>query len=259
MSARDVNTQAITVSGGIIGGKLNMMNGASITVTGGTVDGASIPANIINYHTTLLDDPPEFPVVDPTVYKKYAVNTFTGMPKKGSPQNILIKKNTNPKFNAGDTVQGIMYIESPNQVTFNGNFNLQGFIVMEKGVSTTDFLNFKGNFAQLPVPPDKAFDEVRATTGVSILAPGAAVTMTGSVDSILKGNVIVDSFHNNGSADIQLDRGSLITLNPNDKSAWFEGKTVKFTATGGNNVPGQGLSYSAYYLADPTSWQEPTE
>ena len=130
---------------------------------------------------------------------------------------------------------------------------------MEKGVSTTDFLNFKGNFSQTPVPPDKAFDEVRATTGVSILAPGAAVTMTGSVDSILKGNVIVDSFHNNGSADIQLDRGSLITLNPNDKSAWFEGKTVKFTATGGNNVPGQGLSYSAYYLADPTSWQEPTE
>jgi hypothetical protein len=177
----------------------------------------------------------------------------------GADQNILIKANTNPKFNANDTVQGIMYIESPNVVTFNGNFNLQGFIVMEQSASTTDALNFKGNFSQTPVPSDKAFDDVRSTTGVSVLAPGAAMYISGSVDSILKGNVIVDTFHNDGSADIQIDRGTLMTLNPNGKSAWFEGKTVKFTATGAKNAPNKGITYSSYYNPDPTSWQEPTE
>ena len=251
--------QALNITGGIIGGKLNLLNSATLSVTGGKVDGTSIPGNIIAYHTNFMDDPPDFPTVDPTVFKKYAVNTFSGMPKKGSPQNILIKANTNPKFNAGDTVQGIMYIESPNTITFNGNFNLQGFIVMETSASTTDALDFKGNFSQTPVPSDKAFDDVRSTTGVSVLAPNTAMTISGSVDSILKGNVIVNSFHNNGSADIQIDRGTLMTLNPNGKSAWFEGKTVKFTATGGNNSPNRGLTYSSYYTPDPSSWQEPTE
>src|SRR4029453_11615795 len=108
---------------------------------GTQVDGTSIPGNILASHTNFMDEAPDFPAIDPTVFKQYAVNTFTGVPKKGPPpQNILIKKNTNPKFNANDTVQGIMYIESPNVVTFNGNFNLQGFIVMEKSASTTDAL-----------------------------------------------------------------------------------------------------------------------
>jgi hypothetical protein len=258
-SGRPADTQAITVTGGIIGGKLNLLNAASITVTGGTVDGSSSPANILAYHTLYLDDPPDFPLVDPTVFKKYAVNVYGAMSKKKVAQNILIKKNTNPTFNANDTVQGIMYIESPNKVTFNGDFNLQGFLVMESSGSTTDLLDFKGNLTQTPPPPQQEFDAVRATTGISILAPGAAMSLSGATNSVLKGNVIVDTFYNHGSADVQLDRGSVMTLNPNDKSAWFNGKTVKFTATGGNNAPNQGLSYSTYYTPDPATWQEPTE
>ena len=252
---------AIKVTGGIIGGKLNVLNTATLSVTGGKVDGTSIPGNIIASHTTFMDEAPDFPAIDPTVFKQYAVNTFNGMPKKGPPpQNILIKKNTNPKFNANDTIQGIMYIESPNVVTFNGNFNLQGIIVMEKSASTTDALVFKGGFSQSSVPTnDPAFENVSKLTGVSILAPGAAVTMSGNTNSTLTGNVIVDTFHNNGSADIQIDRGSLLALSANSKSIWFDGKTVKFTATGAGNAPNKGITYSAYYMADPTTWTEPTD
>jgi Tfp pilus assembly protein PilX len=253
---------AIKLAGGIVGGKLNLLSTATLSVSGTQVDGTSIPGNILASHTNFMDEAPDFPAIDPTVFKQYAVNTFTGVPKKGPPpQNILIKKNTNPKFNANDTVQGIMYIESPNVVTFNGNFNLQGFIVMEKSASTTDALVFKGSFSQSGVPtgPDPAFDEVSKLTGVSILAPGAAVTMSGNTNSTLTGNVIVDTFHNNGSADIEIDRGSLMALSPNSKSIWFEGKTVKFTATGANNAPNRGITYSAYYVADPTTWTEPSE
>jgi hypothetical protein len=252
---------AINLTGGIVGGKLNLLSTATLTVSGTKVDSTSIPGNIIASHTNFMDDAPDFPAIDPTVFKQYAVHTFTGMPKKGPPpQNILIKKNTNPKFNANDTVQGIMYIESPNVVTFNGNFNMQGLIVMEKSASTSDALVFKGSFSQTSAPTnDPAFDEVNKLTGVSILAPSAAVTMGGNTTSTLAGNVIVNTFHNNGSADIQIDRGSLIALSPNSKSIWFDGKTVKFTATGAGNAPSKGISYSGYYVADPTSWTEPTE
>jgi len=249
---------ALNVTGGIVGGKLNLLDGANVNVTGGKVDGATSPAEIMSdKHTLYHETSPDFPDVDPTVFKKYATNAYVA--KSKTQQNILIKAGTNPKFNANDVVQGIMYIESPNQVTFNGNFTLQGFIVMDKGVSTTDSLTFSGNLAQAPVPAGKAFDSVRATSGVAILAPNAAVLMTGSTNSNLKGSVSVDTFHFKGSADIQIDRGTLMTLNPNDKSAWFEGKTVKFTASGLNNAPTIGISYSAYYSPDTGTWQEPTQ
>ena len=170
---------------------------------------------------------------------------------------IPVLPNLVKQFAGGDTVQGIMYIESPNTVTFRGNFNLQGFIVFENaGNEATNSLDFRGNVSQTPLPSSPQFDPIRATTGVAILAPTAAVTMSGSTDSFLKGNLIIGTFGFSGSADIQIDQGTLMTLNAGANSAKFAGKTVKFTATGANNKPNQGLSYSSYYAAKPSSYQE---
>jgi hypothetical protein len=80
--------------------------------------------------------------------------------------------------------------------------------------------------------------------------------MSGSTDSLLRGNVIIGSFEFNGSADIQIDRGTLMAYNEGPNAVYFNGKNIKFTATGGNNVPTQGVSFSTYYMADPTSYQE---
>ena len=120
---------SIAMTGGTIGGDLTMMDTANISVTGGSVGGSSLISQILSAHVHTTDTAPEFPTFDPTVYKAYATNNWVNNAKVQ--QNIIIKKNTNPKFNANDTVQGLMYIESPNQVTFNGDFKLQGFIVME--------------------------------------------------------------------------------------------------------------------------------
>lgn len=252
MSASDT-TGAVTVTGGIVGGDLNHVVGGSVNVTGGTVAGSSIISNIMANHVHEVDEP-EFPTIDTSIYRQYATNVYSN---KKTQQNIRIPANTNPQFNGGDSVQGIMYIESPNTVTFRGNFNLQGFIIFENsGDESANILDFRGNVSQQPLPSGSQFDALRSTTGISILAPTANVTMSGSTDSFLRGNVMVGKFNFNGSADIQIDRGTLMTFNEGTQAVNFNGKTVKFTATGTDNMPTSGVSYSSNFQPDPASYME---
>jgi hypothetical protein len=253
MSASETTT-AINMSGGAIGGDLAILDGAGVDVSGGSVSDTTSISDILANHVKVVNDP-EFPTVDPTVYKKYATNNYVAGATTQS--NIIIPPNTNPKFNANDTVQGVMYIQSPNTVTFNGNFKLNGFIVMESGAAdAVNTLNFSGNLTQSPVPAGTQFDAVRAVSGVAILAPTAAISMSGSTDSYMRGSIITNTFSFTGSADIQIDQGTLMTLSPDAGSAVFNGKTVKFTANGSHNVPSAGLTYSGYYKPKLGSYVE---
>jgi hypothetical protein len=246
---------AISVTGGTIGGELSVVEGSTATVTGGSVAGSSVPSVILADHVHEVE-PPVWPTFDTTVFAPYATNTYgSGVPLN----NIRIPAGTNPKFTGNRTIQGIMYIESPNSVEFRGNVTLQGFIVFENaGDDSVNSLDFRGNVTQTPLPNGSAYDALRATSGVAILAPTAAVTMSGSTDSILRGNVVVNTFSFAGSADIQIDRGTLMAMKEASNAVIFNGKTVKFTATGKGNAPNLGVSYSTFFSPDPTSYQEVT-
>ena len=54
--------------------------------------------------------------------------------------------------------------------------------------------------------------------------------------------MILGTFANGGSADLQIDQGTLLTLDDSTaQSAKFNAKTVKWTATGKNNQPSAGI------------------
>jgi len=262
------NGTSITMTGGLVGGKLTIMDDATVSVSGGSVDGATMVREIMDPtagHITQTSKAPDMPDIDPTAYKVYATNPFVASTKKTTRKNTIIRAGTGTPsspviFNANDTLQGILYIESPNCVKFMGDFTCQGFIVMEKSPTSpsTDYLDFRGNFAQDTVPNKPEFDNLRVTTGISLLAPTASVAMSGSVDSIFKGNVICDKFSFAGSANIQFDNGSLITLNPNPGSATFNGKTVLFSSTGASNMPQLGFNYSQFFSPKPSTYAEVT-
>jgi hypothetical protein len=119
-------------------------------------------------------------------------------------------------------------------------------------------LEFTGNLTMSPVPNQPIFDSVRAVSGVAIMAPNAAMSMTGSSGGSIKGNVVVKTFNFKGAADLLFDLGTLMALQEADNSVVFDGsKSVRFTATGSNNLPSQGITYSEYYLAKPSTYQEP--
>jgi hypothetical protein len=245
---------AISISGGTIGGDLNITAPALASVSGGSVGGTTILAQIINQHTHVVQQP-EFPYVDTSYFKPLAVNTYGG---SGSIlKNMRIPAGTNPKFTGGATIQGILYVESPNTVEFRGNVNLEGFIIFEnKNSSAVNVIDMRGNFSQTPLPAGAEFDALRAIGGVSMLAPTTRVVISGSVDSYLMGNVIVGGFSNGGSADWTIDKGSIIAMDTAGDAAVFNGKTVKFTATGQYNLPTAGLKYSSYFKPKGHTYDE---
>jgi hypothetical protein len=252
MSAKPDTDDAVIVSGGTLGGDLTVLMGSDVDFRKGSVGGASTQSLVLA-NTTYLPDAPEFPIVNTSVFKSYATNVYNGARTQ---TNIRVPANTNPRFNGGDTVNGILYIESPNTVTFRGNFNMAGIIVFEDkaGANTLDF---SGNMSQTPAPSGSQFDAIRAASSVSILAPTALVAMTGSTGSFLRGSVIADRFTFNGAADIRIDRGTLMTLNPGMNSAVFSGsKSVKFTATGADNAPTTGMSYSSFFAPKASTFHE---
>ncbi len=250
------SSDAIFNSGTAIGGDLYYVDGSGVRITGGSVAGYSPGSSNLYSHIHSLDTPPEFPIIDTSIFAQYATNTYSS--HSNTQQNIRIPPNTNPKFNGNSTVQGIMYVQSPNSITFNGNFKLQGFIVFENaGSDAVNSLNFSGNFTQSPLPAGSQFDALRATSGISILAPAANVSMTGSSGGTLVGNVIASTFSTGGASAIIVSNGTLMTLNPNVNSCVFgSSKQVLFSNNGSQNQPTQGLSYSFYYSPKPVTYQE---
>jgi hypothetical protein len=61
----------------------------------------------------------------------------TSNPTGSSFKNIRIKANSNPTFNNNTLLQGVIWIEQPNQVKFNGGAVIQGVIVTSTDGPTT--------------------------------------------------------------------------------------------------------------------------
>jgi hypothetical protein len=245
---------AISVTGGTIGGDLSIVASGLASVTGGTVHGSSSPAYILANYTKVLKDAPDFPVADTSALKPYATSVYSG----GSTlKNVRIPAGTNPKFTGGAVIQGILYIESPNTIDFRGHVQVQGMIVFEGvGTPATNVIDMRGNFSHGPLPTGSEFDSLRTIKGISVLAPTASMVISGSVDSVLNGNVILGKFNNGGSADWTIEQGTLLTLDETGDSTVFNGKTVKFKSTGSTNVPTKGLIYATYFRPDPVSYKE---
>lgn len=243
-SALDANN-ALVMTGGTIGGNVGVLDTAYANITGGSVHGTSSVATMLaNGYLSAVANP-EFPVIDTTVFAPYATTTYSG---SSTLSNIVIPPNTDPKFTGNVTINGILYVRSPNKIEFRGNTTLAGFIVFENtGNTSGNKIDLSGNFSVANLPAGAQYDSLRTITGVAIVAPTTALTMTGSADSNFRGNVIVGTFANGGSADIQFDSGSLIAMEDSVTAVNFNGKTVKWKSTGTSNQPSTGVTYSSHF------------
>ncbi|MDQ3439693.1 MAG: hypothetical protein M3478_05025 [Planctomycetota bacterium] len=256
---------SILVTGGSIGGKLTILDDpttvgadSSVTITGGSVAGESNATTALDQHVSTVTTPPEFPYFDTEPYRAFTSGTSTGASSHATLKNVRVPAGSNPNFNGGATIQGILYIESPNEVTINGNLNLNGFIVFEgAGDTSTNALKISGNMTTGPLPSSAEFDAIRAASGVAILAPTTNLLMSGNAKGTLKGNVIVGSVATSGNpADIIIDHGTLVVMDETPNSAVFDGKTIKFNGTGANNLPKVGMTFAQAYDPEPESYEE---
>ena len=257
MSAKTTNP-AFQMTGGTLGGDIGVIKAGTASVSAGTVHGTSNLTTIYNTYVKLVEAP-EFPAFDTSVFAPYATNTYvSGM---STLQNVRIPAGTgtaaSPLSLAGGTVvQGILYIQSPNVIKFTGNATIEGMIVVEnKGTSTDNQITFTGNAQMGPLPAGAMFDAVRSIKGIAILAPTTSITTMGSTDSYLKGNVIVGSFNELGSATIKMDAGSIVAMDTGN-AVTFNGKDTRFMSTGALNPPSMGVKYSTKIIPKDGTYAE---
>ena len=245
-----------------ITGNITVLNGYNPSFVGTpgavSVGGQTSPAGLASQvvHKPAADMP-EFPVADTSMYKQFATTTYTT--GKALYENIIIPPNTNPTFSAGTVINGLVYVQQPNVVTFNGNVSITGIIVTEDvGVGNittpTNHLRFEGNGgSKLPLDAltDPKFDALKQLGGAFIIAPGFDVRLSGNFGSI-SGHIAADQLTITGSSTSTIT-GSVMTLKGNPLT--ITGATRLSLASPGNNK-WKGLRFKERFVPDNRSYQE---
>jgi hypothetical protein len=254
----------VIIGGDGISGDVTYMKTAAAPVISAQVGMTSNSASIWADHVHAIEDSPEFPTVDTSIFKPYVKRNYVSGGSSGVYENMKIPANTNPQFNGGDIVRGVLFIERPNNVKFNGNVKIEGTIVVDTdptatgnaGTMSTNVISFSGNggtksgVETLPVQPQ--FDGLRNLTGSFILAPGFTVDLTGNFGSV-NGSIVGSKITVDGSASL-IVKGTLINVDPNLLLVKGNGQ-VMIASTGTTNYP-SGLRFGSHYFPVPGSYRE---
>jgi len=169
--------------------------------------------------------------------------------------NATIAAGTDPNFEGNIIIEGILYIEQPNVVTFERNVASNGMIVAEGDpnfAGANNSLSFLGNFATNPIPVGVQFDAIRQEEGSSILAPAFSVAFSGNF-SALSGVMAVSGVHFSGNVSALIE-GTI--LNYSDNPTVIEGNaTLNFDRSNNITVPA-GFDTHRILTYNPSSYEE---
>lgn len=167
---------------------------------------------------------PEFPTIDTRAFEPFATNILSEVGKKydaGVLRNIRIKAGTNPEFSSNMEVEGVIYVETPNRVTFSSNTTIRGVIVAQNNPTGTPGTGVGQNMISMSsnvklygvetLPATADFPPaLRALKGAAILAPKFYLHFNSNFGSV--GGSIIGSqmeFDSNASGTI---KGSVINM-----------------------------------------------
>lgn len=255
---------ASAVSGGVA---LTNPNGAVKVRGSSTLAGSNDPA-VWGQYVKKGEPAPDFPQVFTSVFQHYAGNTaYGGTTVTASSQvydttnlrNVLIKANTNPTFGGNISVEGVIYVETPNVVKFDSNVTVRGVIAVQDnptGGTTSNYIKFYSNAKlegvdKLPETADFPA-ELRAMTGSLILAPKFHLYFNSSFGAP-SGSIIGSDMYFDTSA-VGTIKGSLINL---------ESTTVRFVGNAAIGIEGRaqalpaaGMYFKQRFLPIGETYQE---
>ncbi len=217
----------------------------------------------IDNHVEVGVSSPDFPVPNTTYFEQYVtgdtIDLDTDVSNGGTYENVRIAAGTNPHFSGDVTINGIMFIEAPNEVTFTGNCNINGLIVADGNMddnSRTNKITFAGTVESSSVselPDESQFDGLRDETGTFLMAPGFSATFLGNFDT-LNGAIAANGIEFDGSAGGTI-AGSVI--NYSDEPMILSGTSdLFFNRSGTTEVPA-GFELEIVLQHEPASYDEP--
>lgn len=253
-----------------IGGDLFLTDEtATVDIQGGGGGGLSVGGEtdvglILSEHVHVVD-PPILPTVDTTILEALATEELPDLPNYNNRTftNVRIKPDTDPDFGQDAVLNGIVYVEAPNIVTFKSNCILNGFVVTEDGgdQELQDCqLIFKSGMSSTPVEdlPDMiegvSMLEVKEHTGTFVLAPGFGVKFYGHANTIA-GAIAADKIHFWGQAEIEVT-GFILGLT--DEVMALDGHTVITIDSDNADANPAGFVYPKILTPNPDSYREVT-
>lgn len=156
---------------------------ATVNVNGtGTIAGVPMWDPNVYDHVHIGEGFPSFPEIDTSVFEGFAtaiVDSSVETDGTRNFKNIRIKAGTNPSFSGTINIQGVVFIEQPNKVTFGAGTTITGVICTEAATPGPDnlikFENGTYSYGTDELPDIAPFREIREMTGSFILAPGFRV------------------------------------------------------------------------------------
>ncbi len=226
-----------------------------------SVGGESVDSDEIHDHIHIgMGDQP-FPEVNSAVFEPFAINIVdadTPINDSSTFSNIRILADVNPTFSGDTTLDGVIFIEQPNNVHFTGNTIVTGVIVTQDagdGAYDTNEIKFTGNSTVHGVeelPDLLKYAEIKLMPGSFLLAPGFGVEFAGNF-GIVSGTMAADRFKFTGDAG-GIIKGSIICYS--DEELMLAGDSnLTFDHSSKPSIP-SGFSTPDTLAPIPTSYTE---
>ncbi len=231
------------------------LQGGQAGIGGETGDAA------IENHVDIGVPPTEFPVPNPGYFEQYVTNVIDSSCDTAADanyENVRILAGTNLNFTGDVTLKGIIFIETPNIVTFGGNVDITGIIIGDgnhEDDSGTNQINITGNVSSQPVtdlPDEPQFAGIENETGTFLMAPGFSASFGGNFDTV-NGAIAANgiSFFGNAGGTIN---GSI--LNYSDEEMDLSGNAdLFFNKSGTSEIPA-GFIPEIVLEYEPSSYTE---
>ncbi len=197
--------------------------------------------------------PTEFPYPDSSHFEQYVTGGNYSSGK--TLENMRIVANSDLKFTGNTVINGILYIESPNNIEFGGNVTVNGMIVCEgdwNDNSATNSLAFTGSVDSMGLPEGSQYDGLRNETGTFVMAPGFELSFWGSFGTIggaIAGNGI--KFGGNAGGIVE---GSVINYS-DEKMTVVGSSDIVFNRSGITEIPA-GFVQELVVHYNPEAYQE---
>ena len=263
-------TNPVRIDGKLVSGDISITSTSGNVIFGSntSIGGTTDPTEIRSKHIHTGVTSPDFPKVTAVPFIPYVTNP-DGTPRyyggESTPTNVVIKAGTNPTF-SGATINGVLYVEAPNVVTFSGTTTINGVIIGEQDAPDANgdgipdanlmgnILDFKGTIDAKGVETlDPAvYGDLTKLTGSFILAPEFRTNFSGNFGTI-GGSIISGQLSMTGNAGGTVV-GSIIQTTPAPSTVNGSG-SITIASTGTTNYPA-GVHFGTIYLPLGDTYKE---
>jgi len=217
----------------------------------------------VHEHVNVGTDYVVFPTPDPDHFKPLAtgdeIDENGDWENDSVLENVTIKANTNPTFASNVTINGVLFVETPNVVHFAGKCTVNGIIVGDGDLSDdscTNQISFSGQVVcnSVETLEGSQFDEVKEETGTFVVAPGFGLDFSGQALN-MSGAIAANGISFSGQAGGTVG-GTIINYSATPMTMSGQ-SNLTFSRSGADSDP-SGFTSNQTLAFQPESYSEPT-